>query len=109
VVQHFCERVEIMYLGFIVESLPCDDLEADVRHPYSQALLAAIPIDDPRMRKERTVLEGDVPSPIELPQGCAFAARCPHVNDRCRAERPALLRVGQGHQVACHAVEEGRV
>ncbi len=109
VVQHFCERVEIMYLGYIVESLPCRDLEADVRHPYSRALLAAIPIDDPRNRVDRPMLEGDVPSPIEMPPGCAFAARCPEADKRCREERPVLLQIAEAHQVACHAVEEGRV
>ncbi|MCG8424780.1 MAG: ATP-binding cassette domain-containing protein [Proteobacteria bacterium] len=109
VVQHFCERVEIMYLGYIVERLSCDDLEADVVHPYSKALLGAIPIDDPRDRQQRPVLEGDVPSPIDLPPGCPFAARCPHTDERCRNENPQLIELAAGHGVACHAVQEQRI
>ena len=108
VVQHFCDRVNIMYLGFIVERLRCDDLEGEVRHPYSKALLSAIPIDDPRDRAVREVIEGDVPSPINLPRGCPFAGRCPLVTDRCRQQNPVLRVLGDGHEVACHAVEEGR-
>ncbi len=108
VVQHFCDRVEIMYLGFIVERLRCDDLDAEVRHPYSKALLGSIPIDDPRDRADRQVLEGDVPSPIDLPSGCPFHTRCPLAEERCEKENPALVQIGKGHQVACHAVEEGR-
>jgi oligopeptide transport system ATP-binding protein len=108
VVQHFCDRVNIMYLGYIVERLRCDDLESEVRHPYSQALLSAIPIDDPRDRASSEVLAGDVPSPIDLPRGCPFAGRCPLVEDRCRVENPALQDIGEGHRVACHAIEEGR-
>jgi oligopeptide/dipeptide ABC transporter ATP-binding protein len=108
VVQHFCERVLIMYLGYIVERLPCDDLESDVRHPYSKALIAAVPIDDPANRTERDLLEGDVPSPIDLPSGCPFHTRCPLADDRCSKENPELITIGEGHAVACHAVEEGR-
>lgn len=109
VVQHFCDRVAIMYLGFIVEELPCDELETDTRHPYSKALLGAVPIDDPSQRHERAVLEGDVPSPINLPSGCAFHTRCPLANERCKTEQPQLIQLGNGdHHVACHAVEEGR-
>lgn len=105
VVQHFCERVFIMYLGFIVEELICDDLEEDVRHPYSKALLSAIPVDDPRDRRADEVLEGDVPSPIKLPSGCPFHTRCPLVEDICRRTNPQLISIGKGHRVACHVVE----
>jgi oligopeptide/dipeptide ABC transporter ATP-binding protein len=108
VVQHFCDRVNIMYLGFVVERVRCDDLETEVRHPYSKALLGAIPIDDPRDRGETAVIDGDVPSPIDLPQGCPFAGRCPLVDDRCRKENPVLRPLDNGQAVACHAVEEGR-
>lgn len=106
VVQHFCERVLIMYLGYIVEELPCDDLEADVKHPYSKALLSAIPVDDPRDRSDRVFLEGDVPSPITLPSGCPFHTRCPEVMDVCKTKNPELVSIGKtGHRVACHAVD----
>ncbi|MBX3183501.1 MAG: ATP-binding cassette domain-containing protein [Polyangiaceae bacterium] len=110
VVQHFCERVAVMYLGFIVEQLDAEDLSRDCRHPYSQALWGAIPIDNPSEREAREVLEGDVPSPLQLPSGCAFAGRCPLVADRCKQERPQLipLKGNPRHHVACHAVEEGR-
>ncbi|MGE0321842.1 MAG: ABC transporter ATP-binding protein [Polyangiaceae bacterium] len=110
VVQHFCDRVAVMYLGFIVEELPAENLDRDVRHPYSKALQAAIPIDDPRDRGDAEVLQGDVPSPLDIPKGCAFASRCPLANDRCKQERPQLVALGKSarHLVACHAVEEGR-
>ncbi len=110
VVQHFCERVAVMYLGFIVEQLDAEDLSRDCRHPYSQALWGAIPIDNPSEREAREVLEGDVPSPLQLPSGCAFAGRCPLVNERCKKERPELIQLkgNPRHHVACHAVEEGR-
>ncbi len=105
VVQHFCERVMIMYLGYVVEELSCDDLEADVLHPYSMALLGAIPVDDPRERVAREILEGDVPSPITLPTGCPFSTRCPKVESICKKENPPLVTVGKSHKVACHLVE----
>jgi oligopeptide/dipeptide ABC transporter ATP-binding protein len=105
VVQHFCDRVLIMYLGYVVEEIPCDDLEADVKHPYSRALLGAIPVDDPRDRVEREILEGDVPSPIELPSGCPFSTRCPKVEDRCRKDNPELVTIGKTHKVACHLIQ----
>ena len=105
VVQHFCDRVLIMYLGFVVEELPCDDLERDVKHPYSRALLGAIPVDDPRDRAARDILEGDVPSPINLPMGCPFSSRCPKVEDICRKENPPLVSIGPSHKAACHFVD----
>lgn len=104
VVQHFCDRVLIMYLGYIVEELSCDDLEADVQHPYSKALLGAIPVDSPRDRKKREVLEGDVPSPISMPKGCPFHTRCPQAEDLCRKDNPELVSIGERHQVACHLI-----
>ena len=104
VVQHFCDRVMIMYLGYVVEELPCDDLEADVQHPYSRALLGAIPVDDPRDRVPRKTLEGDVPSPIDLPKGCAFSTRCPRVESICQQDNPKLVTIGKSHKVACHLI-----
>ncbi len=105
VVEHFCDRVLVMYLGNVVEELPCDDLYARAQHPYSRALLGANPIDDPDERRPLTVLQGDVPSPYTLPTGCAFAGRCPKVMDRCKVERPPLEMKKAGHRAACFAVE----
>ncbi len=104
-VEHFCDRALVMYLGFVVEDLPCDDLVGSARHPYSQALLASTPIDHPNQRKQRAVLAGELPSPMNLPKGCAFAGRCPKVEDRCHRERPPLQSIGPEHAVACHLVQ----
>src|SRR5882724_2797666 len=101
VVKHIADRVAVMYLGRIVETAPTDELFAGPRHPYTQALLSAIPIPRPRARRERTILPGDVPSPINPPPGCHLHQRCPHVIERCRAERPALISDGD-HATACH-------
>jgi oligopeptide/dipeptide ABC transporter ATP-binding protein len=108
VIEHFCDRVLVMYLGYVVEELSCDDLHATARHPYTRALLGANPIDDPDERRPLTVLQGDVPSPYDLPKGCPFAGRCPLVMDRCRVEMPALAAKKSGtadQRVACWAVE----
>jgi oligopeptide/dipeptide ABC transporter ATP-binding protein len=105
VIEHFCDRVVVMYLGHVVEQLPCDDLHAAAQHPYTRALLGANPIDDPDERRPLTILRGDVPSPLTPPKGCPFAGRCPRVMDRCRVEMPALTDRGDAsHQVACFAV-----
>ena len=105
VVDHFCDRMLVMYLGFIVEEMPCQDIQADARHPYTQALLGANPVSDPTQRHELTVLEGEVPSPYNPPQGCPFAPRCPLVTDQCRTEMPPLEEHAPGHRVACWEVE----
>jgi len=104
VVKHIADRVAVMYLGRIVETAPTDTLFAQPRHPYTQALLSAIPIPRPRARRERTILPGDVPSPINPPTGCHLHQRCPHAVERCRLERPALR--GDDHATACHRWEE---
>ena len=104
VVEHFCDRVLVMYLGNVVEELPTDNLDRDAEHPYTKALLGANPIDDPDDRRPLTVLQGDVPSPINPPAGCAFAGRCPLVTDRCRAERPVLEQKASGRHVSCFEV-----
>jgi peptide/nickel transport system ATP-binding protein len=104
VVKHVSDRVAIMYLGRIVELAAADDIYRQPLHPYTRALLSAIPRPVPSGRRERIVLQGDVPSPIDPPTGCAFHPRCPFATDRCRAETP-LLRPApakSGHQVACH-------
>ena len=104
VVEHIAHRVAVMYLGKIVEIGPKRSIFSAPRHPYTQALISAAPIADPRQRdrKTRIILEGDVPSPVNLPTGCAFHTRCPLVFDRCRAEAPVLAPRAQGHLAACH-------
>ncbi len=104
VIEHFCDRVLVMYLGYIVESISCYDLN-EAKHPYTNALLGANPIDDPEDRRPLTVLQGDVPSPFEPPSGCPFAGRCPVKMDRCEREMPPLETKKDGHAVACWAVE----
>jgi peptide/nickel transport system ATP-binding protein/oligopeptide transport system ATP-binding protein len=105
VVKHIADRVAVMYLGRIVETAPTDELFAQPRHPYTQALLSAIPVPRPRARRERTILPGDVPSAINPPPGCHLHQRCPYAIERCRVERPALREAGD-HATACHRWEE---
>jgi oligopeptide/dipeptide ABC transporter ATP-binding protein len=105
VVEHFCDRVMVMYLGHVVEKLPCEALHERAQHPYTRALLAANPINDPDERRPLRVLEGDVPSPYAPPKGCPFAGRCPLVMDVCREEMPPLEEKRSGDPVACFAVE----
>ena len=101
VVKHIADRVSVMYLGRIVETAPTEELFASPRHPYTQALLSAIPVPRPGARRERRILQGDVPSPINPPSGCHLHLRCPHAIERCRVERPALIASGD-HATACH-------
>ena len=104
VVKHVSDRIAIMYLGRIVEYAEAEEIYRSPRHPYTRALISAIPRPDPSFRKQRIVLQGDVPSPIDPPSGCPFHPRCPFATDRCRVELP-LLRIAPGtrdHSVACH-------
>jgi oligopeptide/dipeptide ABC transporter ATP-binding protein len=107
VVRSFCDKVVVMYLGKIVESADVDDLFTSPLHPYTKGLLSATPIPNPRATRsaERIVLSGDVPSPIDLPTGCRFNARCPMATQKCLEEEPALRKTGENHMVACHLFE----
>ncbi|MEY3711120.1 MAG: hypothetical protein RLZZ99_941, partial [Actinomycetota bacterium] len=103
VVQHISDRVAVMYLGKIMELAPTSELYSTPRHPYTSALLSAVPLPDPRSEKtrERIILQGDLPSPINPPKGCVFNTRCWKAQDKCRTEEPQLLTIGAS-QVACH-------
>jgi len=103
VVKHVSDRIAIMYLGRIVETGDAQTLYNSPAHPYTQALLSAIPVPDPLHKSQRQILQGDVPSPIDPPTGCHFHTRCPHTEARCRAESPILRSVnGRGQHKACH-------
>jgi len=100
-VEFIADRVAVMYLGRIVELSPAKNLYADPRHPYTSALLSSVPTIEPSRRKDRQILEGDVPSPINPPSGCTFHPRCPEAGERCTKERPELIDLGNGHSSAC--------
>lgn len=103
VVEHISTRVAVMYLGKVAESASAEELYQSPKHPYTRALLSAIPIPDPDYRKERIILRGDVPSPISPPSGCYFHPRCPSVKDNCKVDRPEYRNMGsETHDAACH-------
>jgi peptide/nickel transport system ATP-binding protein/oligopeptide transport system ATP-binding protein len=106
VVRHIADEVAVMNLGRIVESAPKQALFTAPRHPYSRALLSAIPLPRPRARRSRIILEGEVGSALDPPRGCRFHTRCPYAIARCRAEEPALVRDAAGHSAACHRLAE---
>jgi oligopeptide/dipeptide ABC transporter ATP-binding protein len=102
VVEHVSHRIAVMYLGKIVECADKKTLFLNPQHPYTEALLAAVPVPNPKLRRTRRLLQGDVPSPVNPPSGCAFHTRCPYAIERCRVETPVLRDIGPGHQVSCH-------
>lgn len=105
VIQHVSDRVAVMYLGSVVELASTEEIFASPRHPYTEALLSAVPRIDPDLPKRRLILSGDVPNPANPPSGCRFHPRCRYAQDICRQERPPLREVGPGHQAACHFAE----
>ena len=107
VVRHLADRVAVMYLGEIVEMADCDDLFKHPAHPYTRALLSAIPVPDPRNKQKRILLEGDVPSPLRPPSGCRFHTRCPVAVAKCKTDKPPTQEVESNHTVACHLYDAG--
>ncbi|MDU4428750.1 dipeptide ABC transporter ATP-binding protein [Clostridium sp.] len=106
VVEHLCQRVGVMYLGSMVELADKDELFDNPLHPYTKALLSAIPIPDPTIKRDRIILTGDIPSPANPPKGCKFHTRCPYATDKCKEEAPEYREIKEGHFVACHRVGE---
>jgi oligopeptide/dipeptide ABC transporter ATP-binding protein len=104
VVEHISHRIAVMYLGKIVEYADKQTLFTQPRHPYTQALLSAVPVPNPKLKREKRLLQGDVPSPINPPPGCTFHTRCPLAEERCKIEKPVLREIGAGHGVSCHLV-----
>jgi oligopeptide transport system ATP-binding protein len=105
VVKHISDRVAVMYLGKIVELTSTSELYDNTQHPYTEALLSAVPIPDPTLKKQRIVLEGDVPSPFKPPKGCHFHPRCKYAKPICSQEEPELIDINGGHYVACHLIK----
>ena len=107
-VRHISDRIAVMYLGHMAEIAEGESIYTNPQHPYTQALISAVPIPDPKVERtrQRIVLKGDVPSPINPPTGCPFHTRCPFAWERCKKEKPALHDISAGHRAACHLVEE---
>ena len=102
VVQHISSRVGVMYLGNLVEIAPKYVLYSEARHPYTKALLSAVPIPDPTLRRKKMILGGEIPSPMNPPPGCRFRTRCSEAKEMCQQEQPGLIEIGKGHWVSCH-------
>jgi oligopeptide/dipeptide ABC transporter ATP-binding protein len=106
VVKHICDRVAVMYVGKIAETAPTDALFHTPKHPYTAALMSAVPVADPRIRSTAIPLQGDVPSPANPPTGCYFHPRCPYAVDVCRTDPPKLEEIEPNHFVSCHRAKE---
>jgi peptide/nickel transport system ATP-binding protein/oligopeptide transport system ATP-binding protein len=102
VIEHICDRVAVMYLGRIVELADVEQLYKQPRHPYTEALLNSVPVPDPQHVRQHQILSGEIPSPIDPPEGCHFHPRCPYAQEICRQEYPKLTEQTEGHQAACH-------
>ncbi len=109
VIKHISDRIAVMYLGKLVELADKEELFDNPQHPYTEALLSAIPIPNPEVRKERIILEGDVPSPIDPPKGCRFHPRCRYAQDVCKQLEPRFVDIGEEHYVACHLRKQKQV
>jgi len=105
IVRHISDHVAVMYLGKIIEEASREELYSHPSHPYTQALLSAVPVPDPARRKKKSSLSGDVPSPMNPPPGCSFHPRCPHMENRCKEEFPLHREIAPGHKAACHFAE----
>lgn len=109
VVRHLCDRIAVMYLGRVVEIADKKQLFTNPSHPYTRALLSAVPIANPKAKRERVILQGDLPSPANPPSGCTFHPRCPVANESCKTKIPILKDIDSGHLVSCHLFTEGKV
>jgi oligopeptide/dipeptide ABC transporter, ATP-binding protein, C-terminal domain len=105
ILERTCDRIAVMFLGQVMELASAQALFADSRHPYTKALLSAIPVPDPRVDRNHEILQGDVPDPAESPVGCKFSGRCPLTEQRCIDQEPELRLIEEGHYVRCHLVE----
>ncbi|HBG10297.1 MAG: ABC transporter ATP-binding protein [Limnochordia bacterium] len=106
VVEHICDRVMVMYLGKVVEFAASEELYGNPKHPYTEALLRSIPMGDPRSKRKRITLKGDVPDPSNPPSGCAFSSRCPYAEALCKEEEPKLVELAKDHFVSCHFADK---
>jgi peptide/nickel transport system ATP-binding protein len=100
--RYMCNRIAVMYLGKIVEMGDVEEIVRRPAHPYTEALISAVPVPDPTARRAEVVIKGEVPSPINPPPGCRFHPRCPYTQEKCRKEQPELVRIGKERYVACH-------